>query len=109
MTGKEGNSANFDFDHYHLTEEDVDKMISDAVFYLIVADQKKSVIKRPDLMRTCDLNKKHRQVQDYVLNRAAHGLLDTFGIRVSNNFITYGGITGVDSKLWQPWKSCLDS
>ena len=28
-----------------LTEEDIDKIVSDAVFYFLVADQKKSVIK----------------------------------------------------------------
>lgn len=72
-----------DHEQYGLSEEDVKKMVSDAVFFLLVADQKKSVIKRTDLMRTLELNKLARAVQEFVLSQASAKLLEVFGIKVS--------------------------
>eukprot|EP00092_Neocalanus_flemingeri_P065598 GFUD01079805.1.p1 GENE.GFUD01079805.1~~GFUD01079805.1.p1 ORF type:complete len:280 (-),score=74.63 GFUD01079805.1:160-999(-) len=67
------------------SRDDMDKMISDATFYFLVADQKKSLIKRADLTKYCDLNKKPRAVQEDVVNRAIQHLLKTFGIKVQES------------------------
>lgn len=63
----------------------MDKMVSDATFYFLVADQKKSLIKRADLCKYCDLNKKPRDVQVEVINRSIQHLLKTFGIKVQES------------------------
>ena len=39
----------------NLNQDDWDKMISDATFYFLVADQKKGLIKRSDLKAACNL------------------------------------------------------
>jgi hypothetical protein len=52
-----------DFREHNLNDADLQKMTSDALFYVLVADQKKSLIKRPDLLKTCDLAKKPKAVQ----------------------------------------------
>jgi len=65
--------------------EDVEKMVSDVTFYFLVADQKKSLIKRADLCKYCDLNKKPRDVQVDVINKAISHLLKTFGIKVQES------------------------
>ena len=52
-----------DFSQHNLNEADLQKMISDSVFYVLVADQKKSLVKRLDLLKTCDLAKKPKNVQ----------------------------------------------
>lgn len=57
-------------------------MIADAVFYLVVADQKKSIITKSNLVKACDLGKRDRKLQDYVIKRAAQQLSDTFGIEL---------------------------
>jgi len=67
---------------FNLSEDDAQKMISDAVFYFLVADQKKAIIKRPDLIKNCDLTKKEKRLQDYIIAQASRNLLDTFGIEV---------------------------
>ena len=41
-----------------LNQDDKDKMVSDAVFYFLVCDQKKSLIKRADICKNCDLARK---------------------------------------------------
>jgi len=66
---------------HSLNKDDVEKMVSDATFYFLVADQKKSLIKKPDLCKACDLSKKSKQVQDDVVEAAKAHLLCTFGIR----------------------------
>ena len=78
----EGGAVDIDFDAHGLSQDDVEKMISDVVFFFLVEDQKKSLIQRPDVMSKCGINKKARQIQEYVLNKASHKLLDTFGIQV---------------------------
>ena len=40
-----GPSASQPHSEHGLTDEDIEKMVSDAVFYFLVADQKKSMIK----------------------------------------------------------------
>jgi len=66
---------------HSLNKDDVEKMISDATFYFLVADQKKSLVKKPDLCKACDLSKKPRQVQEDIIEAAKAHLLSTFGIR----------------------------
>lgn len=66
---------------HSLNKDDVEKMVSDATFYFLVADQKKSLIKKPDLCKACDLSKKSKQVQDDVIDAAKSHLLFTFGIK----------------------------
>jgi len=65
-----------------LTEEDIDKIVSDAVFYFLVADQKKSVIKKSELYKHCGLSGKVRTVQEDVLSKARNQLARIFGINV---------------------------
>jgi len=65
-----------------LNEDDIEKMVSDAVFYFLVADQKKSIIKRAELCKHCDLSKKERKVQEEVITKAINILAKTFGIKV---------------------------
>ena len=52
-----------DFSQHNLNDADLQKMISDSVFYVLVADQKKALIKRPELLKSCDLAKKPKAVQ----------------------------------------------
>ena len=66
---------------HSLNKDDVEKMVSDATFYFLVADQRKALIKKPDLCKACDLSKKSKQVQDDVVEAAKNHLLCTFGIR----------------------------
>jgi len=80
--GKQGSQTPGHSSQHGYSKEDMDKMVSDATFYFLVADQKKSLIKRADLCKTCDLNKKPRDVQVDVINRAMQHLLKTFGIKV---------------------------
>jgi len=68
-----------------LNDDDIDKMIADATFYFLVADQKKSMVKRADLVKTCDLGKKERKVVEQVIESAKNHLLKTFGIRVEES------------------------
>jgi len=65
-----------------LDQDDKDKMVSDAVFYFLIADQKKTLIKRAELSKHCDISKKSKAVQDEVINAAINHLAKTFGIRV---------------------------
>jgi len=68
--------------HSHgLNDDDIDKMVADAAFYFLVADQKKALIKRADLCKYCDLSRKERKVQEQVIQEAMSHLLKTFGIR----------------------------
>jgi hypothetical protein len=71
-----------DFREHNLNDADLKKMTSDALFYVLVADQKKSLIKRPDLLKTCDLAKKPKAVQDYVINSTISELVNVFGIQM---------------------------
>jgi len=64
-----------------LNQDDKDKMISDAVFYFLVADQKKALVKRAELCKHCDLSKKTKAVQDEVITEAIRHLTKTFGIK----------------------------
>jgi len=66
-----------------LNDDDAQKMISDVVFFFLVADQKKTVIKRADLVKNCDLGKKPKNLQDWIIGQASKNLADTFGIEVS--------------------------
>jgi len=66
----------------NVTEDDAEKMVSDAVFFLLVSDQKKSILKRADLIKHCDLGKKPKNLQDYVISQAQRVLSDTFGINM---------------------------
>jgi len=65
-----------------LNEDDVNKMVSDIVFYLLTADQKKSVIKKADLSSKCGLSNKSNAVRAEVIDKAKKKLLETFGIMV---------------------------
>lgn len=64
-----------------LNQDDKDKMVSDAVFYFLVCDQKKSLIKRADICKNCDLARKSKAVQDDVIAEAIKHLARTFGIK----------------------------
>jgi len=83
--GKPGSQTPGNSSQHGFSRDDMDKMVSDATFYFLVADQKKSLIKRADLCKSCDLNKKPRDVQTDVINRAMQHLLKTFGIKVQES------------------------
>ncbi|XP_023329591.1 chromatin assembly factor 1 subunit B [Eurytemora carolleeae] len=72
---------------FGITEDDEQKMISDAVFFLLVADQKKTVIKRSELIKHCDLGKKEKRLQDHVIDKAMLHLQMTFGIEVDSEVL----------------------
>jgi hypothetical protein len=82
MARRSESSSQPDFSQHNLNEADLQKMISDAVFYVLVADQKKSLIKRPDLLKACDLAKKPKPVQDHVINAVISQLGAIFGIQM---------------------------
>lgn len=65
-----------------LTQDDIEKLVSDVVFYFLVADQKKQLIKRPELCKNCDLSKKSRADQESIIDKAKLHLATIFGIRV---------------------------
>jgi len=65
-----------------LDQDDVEKLVSDVVFYFLVADQKKQLIKRPELCKNCDLSRKSRSDQDSIIEKAKLHLATIFGIRV---------------------------
>jgi len=65
-----------------LAEDDAKKMISDIAFAFIAADQKKTVIKKPEILKTCDLFKKEKRVQDYIIAQAAKQMSDILGIEL---------------------------
>lgn len=48
----------------------------------MVADQKKQLIKRPELCKNCDLSRKSRADQDNIIEKAKVHLATIFGIRV---------------------------
>ena len=52
-----------DFSQHNLNDADLQKMISDSVFYVLVADQKKSLFKRAELLSKCGIAKQHKAVQ----------------------------------------------
>jgi len=79
---KTGSQSLVQSSQHGLSKDDMEKMVSDVTFYFLVADQKKSLIKRADLCKCCDLNKKPRDVQVEVINKAIQHLLKTFGIKV---------------------------
>jgi len=66
----------------NITDDDMQKMIADAVFFLVVADQKKSIITKGALVKACEMGKRDRKLQDYVIKRAAQQLSDAFGIEL---------------------------
>lgn len=65
-----------------LNQDDLEKLVSDVVFYFLVADQKKQLIKRPELCKNCDLSRKSRADQDNIIEKAKVHLATIFGIRV---------------------------
>jgi len=65
-----------------LSDDDMEKMVSDAVFFFLVADQKKSLVKKSDLYKHCDLSKKKADTQKLVLQAAENHLIKTFGIQL---------------------------
>jgi len=69
---------------HNISEEDAQKMVADATLFFLTADQKKSVIKRPELVKLCDLGRKPKQLQDYIIGQATLALSDTFGIEVKD-------------------------
>jgi len=83
--GKPGSQTPGNSSQHGFSKDDMDKMVSDATFYFLVADQKKSLIKRADLCKSCDLNKKPRDVQTDVINKAMQHLLKTFGIKAQES------------------------
>jgi len=66
----------------NITDDDLQKMVADAVFYLVVADQKKSIITKSNLVKACDLVGRDRKLHDYVIKIAAQHLSNTFGIEL---------------------------
>lgn len=65
-----------------LNQDDWDKMVSDATFYFLVADQKKALIKRADLTTACNLKNLKRADSERALERARERLARVFGIKV---------------------------
>ena len=55
----------------NLNQDDWDKMISDATFYLLVADQKKALIKRTELMAACNLKNLKRPDADRAIEKVS--------------------------------------
>lgn len=80
-------------------------MISDTVFYVLVADQKKALLKRLDLVKACALASKPKQVQDHVINSTISHLAATFGIQMQELenrrgcYILTNGLTDLDEKV----------
>eukprot|EP00088_Acartia_fossae_P042360 TRINITY_DN4445_c0_g1_i1.p1 TRINITY_DN4445_c0_g1~~TRINITY_DN4445_c0_g1_i1.p1 ORF type:complete len:261 (+),score=91.20 TRINITY_DN4445_c0_g1_i1:53-835(+) len=67
---------------YNISNDDLQKMVSDAVTYFLVADQKKSIIRKADLVKACDLTRRDRKLQDPIIKLAALHLNNIFGIEV---------------------------
>jgi len=76
--GSQGHSAPPD----NLNQDDWDKMISDATFFFLVADQKKALIKRGDLMAACNLKNLKRPDAERAIEKAKERLYKVFGIKV---------------------------
>jgi len=66
----------------NLNQDDWDKMISDATFYFLVADQKKALIKRADLTNACNLKNLKRADAERAVDKAKERLAKVFGIKV---------------------------
>lgn len=94
---------------FGLSDDDVKKMISDATFAFLAADQKKTIIKRPDILKACDLDKKKdKRLHDYVIAQAAKHLLDTFGIELtelkkSSQYILVNKLTEHSGRDFLKW------
>jgi len=86
-----------------LNEEDLKKMVADAVFYLLIADQKKGIIRKNEIVNACDLKKRDRKLQDHVLRLASNDLSLKFGIELKelenkSTFILINKLREVGSK-----------
>jgi len=68
-----------------LNDDDINKIISDATFFFLVADQKKALIKRSDLVKACGLSGKEKKIQDHVLESAKDRLMRIFGIKAEES------------------------
>jgi len=66
----------------NLNQDDWDKIISDATFYFLVADQKKALIKRSELTAACNLKNLKRPDCERAIDKAKERLLKVFGIKV---------------------------
>jgi len=66
----------------NLNQDDWDKMISDATFYFLVADQKKALIKRSELVAACNLKNLKRPDAERAVDKAKERLAKVFGIKV---------------------------
>lgn len=81
----------------NLNQDDWDKMISDATFFFLVADQKKALIKRSELIASCNLKNLKRQEQDRAIDKAKERLLRVFGIKVLDSDLRNGQYLMVNS------------
>lgn len=64
-------------------EEDRKKLVSDAVFYFLVQEQKRPLFKRPDVLKAIGLTGRSKELQDDVWIRAVRHLKDTFGYKLA--------------------------
>jgi len=75
-------SQNMSSSRGNVNDDDIEKMVSDVVFYFLVGSQGGRVVKRADMCKQCDLSGKARADQDLVIEKAKLHLATVFGIKV---------------------------
>lgn len=65
-----------------LTEDDKKKFVSDAVFYILVQEQRRTLIRKGELMKSIGLTGRSKDLQDWTFRHAALKLHRVFGILV---------------------------
>eukprot|EP00096_Caligus_rogercresseyi_P011186 TRINITY_DN4323_c0_g1_i2.p1 TRINITY_DN4323_c0_g1~~TRINITY_DN4323_c0_g1_i2.p1 ORF type:complete len:291 (-),score=97.47 TRINITY_DN4323_c0_g1_i2:133-1005(-) len=65
-----------------LTKKDLEKILSDVVFYLLTQESKRHPIKRNDLFKACNLQNKSKWIKEQILVEARTQLSDIFGFRL---------------------------
>jgi len=92
---------------FNISDDDLQKMVADAVFFLLTADQKKSIISKAALVKACDLSKRDRKLQDYVIKCGAQHLSNTFGIELrdlgKSTFILVNKLSENDVNEFLQW------
>lgn len=62
---------------------DKEKLITDAVFYVLSQEQKRPIFKKGDVMKAIGLTGRNAGIQEQIWNQARKELLVTFGYQMA--------------------------
>ena len=67
----------------NLNELDYDKLVQDAIFYILTQEQKRPIFYKGAVMKAIDYTSKPKESQDKIWNRTMRELEDVFGYFLS--------------------------